>query len=161
MYSVKHHPYQKTKRDKNSRYSFRMGRGRGLLIQDWIIRLEHNSMNKYATSIVRSLNVDKHISNLHLKNVVVSIDKHPTSITFVCNSQFINCVKTFTWKLNTLTSLTKEEILNSHNIFWVTLESQPNIFIHSIEYLNDIKVRKTMLLCSLTLLWWMMILHNA
>jgi hypothetical protein len=78
-------------------------------------------MSIRSTSIFKDPNVAKHLSPLHDKYVIVSADKAPNNIVFVCKSHYIDC---FTKELGidnslgsptyTPTTLTKEEILDNH-----------------------------------------------
>jgi hypothetical protein len=43
-----------------------------------------------ATSTFKEPNVDKHLSHLHNKYVVVLADKVPNNIVFVCKSHYID-----------------------------------------------------------------------
>ena len=78
-------------------------------------------MSTRSTSIFKDPNVVKHLFPLHDKYVIVSADKAPNNIVFVCKSHYIDC---FIKELGidnslgnptyTLTTLTKEEILDNH-----------------------------------------------
>ena len=79
------------------------------------------SMSTRSTSICKDPNVVKHLSLLHDKYVIVSADKAPNNIVFVCKSHYIddqikelgidNLPGNPTY---TPTTLTKEEILDNH-----------------------------------------------
>ena len=45
-----------------------------------------------STSIFKDPNVAKHLSLLHDKYVIVSADKAPNNIVFVCKSHYIDCL---------------------------------------------------------------------
>jgi hypothetical protein len=49
-------------------------------------------MSTRSTSIFKDPNVAKHLSLLHDKYVIVSTDKTPNNIVFVCNSHYIDCL---------------------------------------------------------------------
>ena len=90
------------------------------LIQIRIKKL-NGSINAHATSIFKDPNVAKHLSDLHDKYVVVPADKAPNNIVFVCKSHYINCLinelgidNSLGNSTYTLTTLTKEEILDNH-----------------------------------------------
>ena len=52
-----------------------------------------------STSIFKDPNVAKHLSLLHDKYVIVSADKSPNNIVFVCKSHYIDClIKEFSWQ---------------------------------------------------------------
>jgi hypothetical protein len=59
------------------------------LIHNRIKKLS-GSMSTSSTSILKDLNVAKHLSLLHDKYVIVSADKAPINIVFVCKSYYIN-----------------------------------------------------------------------
>ena len=74
-----------------------------------------------STSIFKDPNVAKHLSLLHDKYVIVSADKAPSNIVFVCKLHYIDCVIKELSIHNSLgnpaytpTTLTKEEILDNH-----------------------------------------------
>ena len=90
------------------------------LIQIRIKKLS-GSMSTRSTSIFKDPNVAIDLSLLHNKYVIVSADKAPNNIVFVCNSHCIDClIKEL--GINTLggnptytsTTHTKEEILDNH-----------------------------------------------
>ena len=58
--------------------------------------------------------VVKHLSLLHDKYVIVSVDKAPNNIVFVCKSHYIDCLIKELGIDNSLGNPTKEEILDSH-----------------------------------------------
>ena len=79
------------------------------------------SMDTPSTSIVRDPNVAYNLSLLHDKYVIVSPDKAPSNIVFVCKSHYIDClikelgIDTLVGNPTyTPTTLTKEEILKNH-----------------------------------------------
>ena len=49
-------------------------------------------MSTRSTSILKDPNVAKHLSLLHDKYVIVSADKAPNNIDFVCKSHYIDCL---------------------------------------------------------------------
>ena len=49
-------------------------------------------MNTGSTSICKDTNVAKHLSLLHDVYVIVSADKAPNNIVFVCKSHYIDCL---------------------------------------------------------------------
>ena len=72
-------------------------------------------------SVFKDPSVARHLSELHYKYVVVTADKDPNSIAFVCKSYYIDCLKkdlvmdsSLAKPTYTQTSLTKEEILDNH-----------------------------------------------
>jgi hypothetical protein len=78
-------------------------------------------MSTRSTSIFKNPNVAQHLSLLHDKYVIVSADKAPNNIVFVCKSHYIYCLVKELGIDNSLgnstytpTTLTKEEILNNH-----------------------------------------------
>ena len=84
------------------------------------------SMSTRTTSIFKDPNVAKHLSLLHDKYVIVSADKAPNNIVFVCKSHYIDCLIKELGIDNSLgnptytpTTLTKEEILDNHrSVLW-------------------------------------------
>ena len=78
-------------------------------------------MSTRSTSVFKDPNVAKHLSLLHDKYVIVSADKAPNNIVFVCKSHYIDC---FIKELgidnslgnpsHTPTTVTKDEILDNH-----------------------------------------------
>jgi hypothetical protein len=89
------------------------------LIQIRIKKLS-GSMSTRSTSIFKDPNVAKHLSLLHDK-YVVSADKAPNNIVFVCKSHYVDCLITELCIDNSLgnptytpTTHTKEEILDNH-----------------------------------------------
>ena len=79
------------------------------------------SMSTRSTPILKDPNVVKHLSLLHDKYVIVSADKAPNNIVFVCKSHYIDCLIKELGIDNSLgnptytpTTLTKEEILDNH-----------------------------------------------
>ena len=80
-------------------------------------------MSTRCTSIFKDPNVAiaKHLSLLHYKYVIVSTDKAPNNIIFVCKSHYIDCLMKELGIDNSLgnptytpMTLTKEEILDNH-----------------------------------------------
>ena len=78
-------------------------------------------MSTRSTSIFKDPKVDKHLSLLHDKYVIVSADKAPNNIVFVCKLHYIDCLIKELSIDNSLgnptytpTTLTKEEILDNH-----------------------------------------------
>ena len=80
-------------------------------------------MSTRSTSIFKDPNVAKHLSLLHDKYGIVSADKAPNNIVFVCKSHNIDCLIQELGIDNSLgnptymytpTTLTKEEILDNH-----------------------------------------------
>ena len=76
-------------------------------------------------SIFKDPNVAKHLSHLHKKYVVVPAN----NIVFVCKTHYINCLinelgidKTLGNSTYTLTTLTKEEILDKHRFVLCSFE---------------------------------------
>jgi len=61
------------------------------LIQIRIKKLS-GSMSTRSTSIFKDPNVFKHLSLLHDKYVIVSADKAPNNIVFVCKLHYIDCL---------------------------------------------------------------------
>jgi hypothetical protein len=49
-------------------------------------------MNSRSTSIFKGPNVAKHLSLLHDKYYIVSADRTPINIVFVCKSHYIDCL---------------------------------------------------------------------
>jgi hypothetical protein len=90
------------------------------LIQIRIKKL-NGSMSIRSTSIFKDPNVAKYLSLLHDKYVIVSADKAPNNIVFVCKSHYIDCLIKELGIDNSLgnptytpTTLMKEEILDNH-----------------------------------------------
>ena len=107
-------------------------------------------MSIRSTSIFKDPNVAKHLSPLHDKYVIVSADKAPNNIVFVCKSHYIDC---FTKELGidnslgsptyTPTTLTKEEILDNHRSvlcsFGISTKDEGldlRIYRYSTEFIN-------------------------
>ena len=63
-------------------------------------------MSTRSISIFEDPNVAKHLSLLHDKYVIVSADKAPTNIVFVCKSHYIDCLKKELGMDNSLSNLT-------------------------------------------------------
>jgi len=55
-------------------------------VPDQCQEFKHLSMSTRSTSIIEDPNVAKHLSLLHEKYVIVSADKSPSNIVFVCKS---------------------------------------------------------------------------
>jgi hypothetical protein len=79
------------------------------------------SMSTRSTSIFKDPNVAKHLSLLHDKHVIIPADKAPNNIVVVCKSHYIDCLikelgidNSLGNPTYTLTTLTKEEILDNH-----------------------------------------------
>jgi hypothetical protein len=58
------------------------------------IRIRKLNGSARKTSILKEPNVEKHLSQLHDKYVVVPADKAPINIFFVCKSHYIDCLIT-------------------------------------------------------------------
>ena len=78
-------------------------------------------MNTRSTSIFKDPNVANHLSVLHDKYVIVSADKAPNNIVFVCKSHYIDCLikelhidNSLGNPTDTPPTLTKEEMLDDH-----------------------------------------------
>jgi hypothetical protein len=78
-------------------------------------------MSTRCTSIFKDPNVAKHLYLLHDKYGIVSSDKTPNNIVFVCKSHYIDCLIKELGIDNSLdnptytpTTLTKEQILDNH-----------------------------------------------
>jgi hypothetical protein len=91
------------------------------LIQIRIKRKLSGSMRNRSTSNFKDPNVAKHLSLLHDKYCIVSADKAPNNIVFVCKSHYIDCLIKELGIDNSLgnptytpTTLAKEEILDNH-----------------------------------------------
>ena len=90
------------------------------LIQIRIIKNLNGSMSTRSTSIFKDPNVAKHLSLLH-DTYVVSADKAPNNIVFVCKSHYVDCLinelcidNSLDNPIYTPTTPTKEEILDNH-----------------------------------------------
>ena len=89
-------------------------------------------MSTRSTSIFKDPNVAKHLSLLNDKYVIVSADKAPNNIVFVCKSHYIDCVIT---ELSIHIHLATLHIPRRHlrkrkswtiiGLFYVPLEFQP------------------------------------
>jgi hypothetical protein len=121
MDSVEDYARQWTKREKEDLDTLsEWVKSSRSLIQIRIKKLS-GFMNTRSTSIFKDPNVAKHLSLLHDKYVIVSADKAPNNIVFVCKSHYKDCLikelgidnslgnPTYTPK-----TLTKEEILDNH-----------------------------------------------
>ena len=78
-------------------------------------------MSTRSTSISKDSNFAKYLCLLHDKYVIVSADKAPNNIVFVCKSHYIDFLikelgidNSLGNPTNTPTTLTKEEILDDH-----------------------------------------------
>jgi hypothetical protein len=78
-------------------------------------------MSTRSKSIFKDPNVAKHLYLLHDKYVIVSADKAPNNIVFVCKSHYIDCLikelgidNSVGNPTYTPTTITKEEILDNH-----------------------------------------------
>ena len=78
-------------------------------------------MSTRSTSIFKDPNVAKHLSLLHDKYVIVSADKAPNNLVFVCRSHYIDFLIKELGIDNLLgqptyspTTLTKEDIMDNH-----------------------------------------------
>ena len=100
-------------------------------------------MSTRSISIFKDPNVAKHLSLLHDKYAIVSADKAPSNIVFVCKSHYIkelgidNSLDNPTY---TPTTPTKEKILDNRRSVLFPLEFQPYmknwIYHHSTRFLN-------------------------
>ena len=79
------------------------------------------SMSTRSTPIFKDQYFSKHMSLLHDKHVIVSADKAPNDIVFLCKPHYIDCLIKELGIDNspgnptyTPTTLTKEEILDNH-----------------------------------------------
>ena len=93
-------------------------------LSECVIKLQGctQSMNNHATSIIKDVNAENHLSYFHYKYVVHTIKTH-SNIVSVCKSHYmylecfiaelgiVNSLGNLTY---TSTKLTKEEILNNH-----------------------------------------------
>jgi hypothetical protein len=52
----------------------------------------NGSMSTRSTPIFKAPNVAKHLSLLHDKYVIVSADKAPNNVVFLCKSHYIDCL---------------------------------------------------------------------
>ena len=71
-------------------------------------------MSTRSTSIFKDPNVAKHLSLLHDTYGIVSADKAPNNIVFVCKLHYIDCLIKELGIDNSLGNPTKEEILDNH-----------------------------------------------
>ena len=95
------------------------------------IKKLNGSMSTGSTAIFKDPNVAKHMSLLHDKYVVVSADKAPNNVVFVCKSHYVECLIKELGIDNSLgnptytpTTLTKEETLDNHMSFYIPLDSR-------------------------------------
>ena len=104
-------------------------------------------MSTRSTSIFKDPNVAKHLSPLHDKYVIVSAEKAPSNIVFVCKSHYIDCLIKELGIDNSLgdptytpTTLTKEEILDKHRSvlcsFGISTNDEELDLPHSTGFLN-------------------------
>ena len=83
-------------------------------------------MSTRSTSIFKDPNVAKHLSLLHDKYVIVSADKAPNNLVFVCRSHYIDFLIKELGIDNLLghptysqTTLKKEDIMDNHrSVLW-------------------------------------------
>jgi len=108
------------------------------------------SMNTRSTSIFKDPNVAKHLSLLNDKYVIISADKTPNNIVFVCKSHYVDClikelgIKVLIIHLATLhiprRHLRKRKSWTIIGLFYVPSEFQPkmknSIYHHSTGFLN-------------------------
>jgi hypothetical protein len=98
------------------------------------IRIKKNLSESMSTgrssSIFKDPNVANHLLLLHDKYVIVSADKAPNNIVFVCKSHYIDCLIKELGIGNSLgnptytpTTLTKEEILDNHRSVLCSFET--------------------------------------
>ena len=78
-------------------------------------------MSARSTSIFKDPNVAKHLSLLHYKYCIVSTEKAPNNIVFVCNSHYTYCLikelgidNSLGNHTYTTTTFTKDDILDNH-----------------------------------------------
>ena len=132
------------------RYSFRMGEKCEVTNTDKNWKLS-GSMSTRSTSIFKDPNVAKHLSLLNDKYVIVSADKAPNNIVFVCKSHYIDCViKELSIHIHLAAlhiprrHLRKRKSWTIIGLFYVPLEFQPKtnnwIYLHSTGFLNDTSV---------------------
>jgi hypothetical protein len=106
-------------------------------------------MSTRSTSIFKDPNVAKHLSLLHDKYIIVSVDKAPNNIVFVCKSHYIDCLIKELGIDNSLDNPTYTPDDNYERspkswtiigLFYVPLEFQPKmknwIYHHSTGFLN-------------------------
>jgi hypothetical protein len=104
-------------------------------------------MSTCSTSIFKDPKVDKHLSLLHDKYVIVSADKAPNNIVFVCKLHYIDCLIKELSIDNSLGNptytrrhLRKRKSWTITDRFYVPLEFQPKmknwIYHHSTGFLN-------------------------
>jgi hypothetical protein len=122
MDSVENYARQWTKREKEDLETLsEWMRSVRSLIQIIIFFKISGSMGTRSTSIFKDPNVVRHMSLFHDKYVIVSVDKAPNNIVFVCKSHYIDCLIKELGIDNSLgnptytpMTLTKEEILDNH-----------------------------------------------
>ena len=104
-------------------------------------------MSTRSTLIFKYSNVAKHLSLLHGKYVIVSADKAPNNIVFVCKSHYIDCLIKELGIDNSLGNLhiplqhlRKRKSWTIICLFYFPLEFQPKmqswIYHHSTGFLN-------------------------
>jgi hypothetical protein len=82
-------------------------------------------MSTRSTSIIKVPNVAQHLSLLHDKYVIFSVDKAPNNIVFVCKSHYVDdCLlkelridNSLGYPTYTPTTLAHEDILDNHVCF--------------------------------------------
>jgi hypothetical protein len=99
-------------------------------------------MSTRSTSIFLDPNVAKHLSLLDDKYVIVSSDKAPNNIVFVCKSHYIDCLIKEVGIYNSLgnptytpTTHTKEEILDNHRS--ILCSFQTTLYCWVCQILNE------------------------
>jgi hypothetical protein len=93
MDSVENYARQWTKREKEDLETLsEWMRSVRSLIQIIIFFKISGSMGTRSTSIFKDPNVVRHMSLFHDKYVIVSVDKAPNNIVFVCKSHYIDCL---------------------------------------------------------------------
>ena len=102
-----------------------------LLIQ---IRIKKISVGLCSTSIFKDTTVVKHLSLLHDKYIIVSADKAPNVIVFVCKSHYVDCLIKELGIDNSLDNPTytpktmrKRKSSTIISLFYGPFEFQPNI----------------------------------
>ena len=122
------------------------------LIQIRIKKL-NGSINIHATSIFKDPNVTKHVSYLHEKYIVVSVDKSINKIFFVCKTHYINCLINELGLLGienslgnstyTLTTLSQEEILDNHRYvlcsFGISTKDKKKLDLPSLYWIHKLR----------------------
>ena len=116
MDSIEDYAGQWSKREKEDLYT----------LSEWVksvkslIQIRMKNLSG-STSNFKDPYVAKHLSLLHDKYVIISADKAPSNIVFVCKSHYIDCLIKELGIDNSLgnptytpTTLTKEEIMDNH-----------------------------------------------